>query len=488
MAQNESDQTAISEDSVAFLEEVKKGKTRKFAMICKGTSIVSLVVYKKGNVEKHKKEAKQAGKGQFYFGVVDGKGQDIRFVLSREDGFDSAPVKTTVLKSFLDESADLKCKPVFEIVEIAPIVLDEDDPLVARFLKLRDTAIQTCETHPDRAVEINTLCRQIGSHFELDQPDQAEPKLIELEMLLKGLGEGGASVQPSNDSALEAKLVEALKKFKPLLEKALTLQPNRKAELLGAVAKVRDEIKAARFTQAQTDVIALGKLLKALVIPAPDSGTTRDPREAKWLGSFAKVEPIVLAALKTNPFGDEAGLAKFRKAWDWAVNCAADGDFDKALAALPKVLEMLKQARASGTSAPQVDINPEVKPFAEARLTWRTTRNTMHSELRKLQDAIVSVCEGDDELQTVADNVGDLAHYLVRLDERLEDKLDEIVNAEAGPIRENLKIEARKLLDEYQQELGNEFFVDVDNDNGFANVAVASTAIAALASISRVLS
>jgi hypothetical protein len=47
------------------------------------------VIYKKGNVEKRKKEAKEAGKGQFYFGVVDGKGPAIRFVLPRKIQYDA---------------------------------------------------------------------------------------------------------------------------------------------------------------------------------------------------------------------------------------------------------------------------------------------------------------------------------------------------------------------------------------------------------------
>ena len=64
---------SVSNDSKAYLEEVKKGKSRKFAMICKGTEVISLVVYKKGGVEKRKKEAKESGKGQFYFGTVGGK-------------------------------------------------------------------------------------------------------------------------------------------------------------------------------------------------------------------------------------------------------------------------------------------------------------------------------------------------------------------------------------------------------------------------------
>ncbi len=81
MAKDNSDTASMNEESVGYLEDVKKGKPRKFVMICKGTNIVSLVVYKKGNVEGRKKEAKEAGKGQFYFGAVNGKGVDIRFIL-----------------------------------------------------------------------------------------------------------------------------------------------------------------------------------------------------------------------------------------------------------------------------------------------------------------------------------------------------------------------------------------------------------------------
>jgi len=57
-------------------------------MICKGVKILSMFVYKKGTVEKYKKQAKQEGRGQFYHGVVNGKGLEIAFNLSSSDGFD----------------------------------------------------------------------------------------------------------------------------------------------------------------------------------------------------------------------------------------------------------------------------------------------------------------------------------------------------------------------------------------------------------------
>ena len=54
---------AVDSDTKKFLEEVKKGKPRKFVMICKGIKILSMVVYKKGTVEKYKKRGKKGWQG-----------------------------------------------------------------------------------------------------------------------------------------------------------------------------------------------------------------------------------------------------------------------------------------------------------------------------------------------------------------------------------------------------------------------------------------
>ncbi len=117
MAKDGAGTAAINGDSVACLEDVKKGKPRKFVMVSKGTSVISLVVYKKGSAETHKKAAKEGGKGQLCFGVVDGKGQDLRFVLARADGYEAEPVKAVALRAFLEEEGQVKSKAYFEIVD-----------------------------------------------------------------------------------------------------------------------------------------------------------------------------------------------------------------------------------------------------------------------------------------------------------------------------------------------------------------------------------
>jgi hypothetical protein len=118
---------AIDSESIKFLEDVKKGKPRRFILLCKGSAIQRLVVFKKGSAESILQRTKKDGfKGQSYIGVVEGKGQDITFKLCSSDGYDSEPGKTAFLKAFLSE-AGFACKPQYEIVPELPKVADEDD-------------------------------------------------------------------------------------------------------------------------------------------------------------------------------------------------------------------------------------------------------------------------------------------------------------------------------------------------------------------------
>lgn len=103
---------AVDSETKKFMEEVKKGKPRRFVMICKGVKILSLIVYKKGSLDKYKKQAKESGKGQFYHGVVEGKGVNIAFKLLRSDGYEKPPGKELILKDFLKTEVEMKFKPV----------------------------------------------------------------------------------------------------------------------------------------------------------------------------------------------------------------------------------------------------------------------------------------------------------------------------------------------------------------------------------------
>jgi hypothetical protein len=256
MAKTDTDEAQkIDEETLEQLEQVKKGKPRKFVLITKGASVISLVVYKKGNVEKFKKEAKKSGRGVICYGKIEGKAMDIAFHLAVSDGFDKEPVKPNVLRSYLEESGDFKCKPRFEIVETAGVVLDEDDPLVIQYRKLQKIAEskqnELAASGADN--QVKTLCRQIEGYLDEDQDDQAKDKLFDLETVLNV--KSAPTVEPEED--LTAVFTKRLKELVPKIEKA---SDNKEVVLLGKLA--RELAQKKDFRQALKALDKLEEKLK----------------------------------------------------------------------------------------------------------------------------------------------------------------------------------------------------------------------------------
>lgn len=441
MAKEES--ASVSNDSKAYLDEVKKGKSRKFAMICKGTEVISLVVYKKGGVEKRKKEAKESGKGQFYFGTVGGKGIDINFILARSDGFESAPVKNTVLKNFLSEAADFNCKPIFEIVDSPQVVLDEEDPLVARFLKSRELAHATCDRLPDRAAEINALCLETGRLLDQDQPDEATVKITLLESLLEELKGTGSPQSPSPITPTESsstatqpaastaqappstaspenaaiKLAESLKKLKPTMDSVINSEPNRKGELQTKMGEIVGEIKSKAFDQASQHIAEFAAFLQTLIAQqTPSTENETDDRMKEFVRRRDDLEPRLLEAQKM----DREKATKLGAVWDFAVSQAEARNFDTAMKGLDRLATAIDGVlSASRTQGNVPTAGQGVVTAAVTRLELQQVRlsaiqgvNQLEKALRETNDAIAL---------HVAEIVGQLARNLpTELDAILE--------------------------------------------------------------------
>ncbi|MEX0368617.1 MAG: hypothetical protein AB3N22_21360 [Ruegeria sp.] len=238
---------------------------------------------------------------------------------------------------------------------------------------------------------------------------------------------------------------------------------------------------------------ALGKLEKALNQKATDDSSppeaAPDPNKAKWVAHFPKIDAAVKDARaqggKANP--DHPDLVKLNRLWNLA-NETVGGDapnYAKAMATLPSIVDLIKKVRSAQDTGPKVD--PEVKPFDDARLTWQGARKTLESELKKLQSEIIKVCKGTPELAGIVQNVGSLSDHVAGLDARLESALAKIVDAEAGDARNKRKIAAMGIVKEYRSNLNSGFFKHVDTGNGFTDVQVAKTAHEALDKIARVL-
>jgi hypothetical protein len=203
---------ALDPDTMKHLEDVKRGKIRRFVMIAKGEKILTLIVYKKGSIEKYKKEAKEDhGAGQFYHGVVDGKGMNIVFKLCTADGFTEPPGKDIKMKMFLSDETGIKFKPTYEIVAELPEIPEIEDESGA------------VETEEAKSEEVT-----------LADPEQA------------------------------AKAIEALNKLTPLIKLALIAAPERKLEILQPAATIKDLIAKGDLSPARKQLLDYATLLKQI--------------------------------------------------------------------------------------------------------------------------------------------------------------------------------------------------------------------------------
>lgn len=402
MAKDDKNGPQIDDETRESLEQVKKGKPRKFVMLCKAASIVTLVVYKKGSVENFKKQVREAGTGQIYFGVVDGGGADFNFRLARSDGFDKEPVKATVLRNFLKDVADISCKPLFVIVDVPPLVLDEDDSLVQRFIKLQAAALTACDAKPERAGEINSLCLEIGRRLDQDLRDQAEAGIEQLESLVTSLGSSPSPTAPTSTSRAEAKgstndqapkLAGTLKSLKPLIDKAIEADPTRKNDLLQAMTQIATEIKQGLLDDAKMHLLSLAKSVQEpAATKTSDTGPTPDAAKLKYEELRDRLEPLLNAARRANPEKSN-GLLNL---WNYAGDLGDAGSFNNANTALEKLEDAIRKAVAE---APQKDTDrfgiregivaerrQELEEYFKKRVAEVELAN--HEEVRGLRVAI----------------------------------------------------------------------------------------------------
>lgn len=325
---------------------------------------------------------------------------------------------------------------------------------------------------------------------ELDTCDALLGKLEAALAKLGGAGDAKAAAASEPDPAL-ARLEQ--------VSQALMTRINALGEADG-VARLRaahgmldeqiasgDAKKAAGTAKALGDAIAkLADQAAAQDAPAADAdNAAAQPADlgAEFRDARADIEPVVLDLLQRN-LGD---VGKMRAVLAYFTEKGEAGDFAGAMKAVPGLNKLIADARAAEQTAAEQDIPSGVVPFVRARLEWVKTRMSLKSEMAKLQDAILSVCQGD-EFPTIQADAQTLFDYLERLDNRLEDALEALVQEPDGAVREQMKADVRKVLNEYQSELDTPFFQAVDGNNGFKPVNVRGAAIASLANVNAALS
>ncbi|MCF6233846.1 MAG: hypothetical protein L3J36_12240, partial [Rhodobacteraceae bacterium] len=204
------------------------------------------------------------------------------------------------------------------------------------------------------------------------------------------------------------------------------------------------------------------------------------PEYDAWIAAFSRIEPEVNRAMSEGLVEDVSTL---KRDWSGILSKAETGDYTGALGGLASIQGMLDAGRAAGDTAHLAEVPSDVRPFAISRIKWNDTRKTMMSEVTRLEKMIMNAV-GDDEDFEMTER---LTTKIEKLDTRLSDALDDIVNASEGDDRNTAKSAATEILDQYQRALNDPFFEDVDNNSGFGSVAVMSTAKKALGEIAKVL-
>jgi hypothetical protein len=378
---------AVDSETKKYLEEVKKGKARKFVMICRGVKILSLVVYKKGSLERFKKQAKEEGKGKFYHGVVDGKGLNIHFKLRRSDGYEKPPSKELILKDYLLSEADMRFKPVYEIVNELPDV-DASDEDVATI----DTVVRD-ESH---------------EHTSVDGPPTTDETAV-IKRRLKALAPAIQQVR-AQGGFLGQELDRCVKTLKDLRQRNELVKANA---VLDRMEQLIDE--------------ASTKVDPATAKPVDETQRADDER---WQDLLAEIEPKYRKAISETLGKDEHKItAQMRVIFDFARDKAESDEFDNAINAIKRLTPLFEQFTEA-----------EAKLFAFPKTRFDRVMPALQPEIRSLRDLIKlgghdkhpdSLCNRlENRLQAFCDELRDDVDRGIRnRDARIVDQLKQRVQS-----------------------------------------------------------
>ncbi len=266
--------------------------------------------------------------------------------------------------------------------------------------------------------------------------------------------------------------------FLPGAAQAVKSQDFEKAgTVMDAVEKALDNAKKAAAEKAQADAAAAREAL-------PDAPEPTTPEGKEWQTQMKRLMPLIDQALKDDK-GDISGMSA---SWAMATERADNGDFEGALAIVPRLDKLLEAAKQATQKNSEKQIPEDVVPFVKSRISWIDTRRKLQGEIGKLKSAIDKSIGSIEGMEDVAKETGSLFKHLDNLDDRLEDALEALVEEPDGEARERKKNDVRSIISDYEAELDSDFFKDVDANNGFVSVSVRSTAVSALKSVSAALS
>jgi len=475
----------MDDESLGFLEQVKKGRSRFFILSMKGAKVRSLIVKKKPIKDRDRKAARGEG-FQPVFGVATGAGAAISFTVARSDGFDekTADAKTDKLKKFLKHQTGKPFKPAFELVDMPPpIPFDEEDlndPLIARFMALESQISEACDQFPESVSWIQGSVNTIRGLLQDDETrSSAEPKIGELETYLAGLQNNSAAgpVSPTPDQGAEAAANQAT--VAPAIDGADTFKKRLAAllprikEAVGTPHGDEAKLKASeagvfarqqKFDQANAVLDDVERLLNGS--PAPAAPIDDATRAAKIAEALKKLKPLMDQVISIVPE---------RKGELHATMVQIAGEiknkqFDDAKRNVMDFATLLKSLATQQPSSSTGFVD-----YTKARLAWDAARKDVRTELQTLEDAILAASENELDFDEIAENCGNLYEMLDVLDERLIDTLDDLLNESDSDRQQELRRTATTILGEYAEYVANDGMLQEIDQNEFKPVKVYAT-------------
>ncbi len=295
-----------------------------------------------------------------------------------------------------------------------------------------------------------------------------------------------ATADTSEEAApdpMEAQWIRIADEIAKLYDAAMKTNPPNRTQLEAAWAMATEKAEAEDYATAMKIVERLRPNLEAVAETAEQEAGPGGPEAAAWASRKSVMEELYTNAMKTNP----PDASKFSAAWAMATEKADGGDYASATKIADRLEPLLRTAIAARGAPGTEDIPTNVVAFQRSRIEWIDTRRTMMSEMKKLEGAISAVCGGNPDLAQIVSQVTSLSERLNAFDTQLEDILEQITVTPEGDARSALKRDAQAKIAEYQNTLNSDFFNDVDTNNGFANVNVASAAKEKLGTISKAL-
>jgi hypothetical protein len=369
-----------------------------------------------------------------------------------------------------------------QLVAAAPPPTGVAPDLAARLKAMQP---QVLAAPPVIAQKVTAAFKQAVGMARAGQGEGAVKLLDQIDALLARVGTIPAAPPPPPDPRL-AKLRDAVAKLTQQVE----MLPGSPDALLGDIDRITGQIDAGEAEAALGGLRAVQEAIKAA-----------QAAQDRWAKAVAVLEPQVMAALSGRTVADPGDL---RVKWAYVTGLAADGAVDRAIAALPPIVAILKAAApaesdAPAANAPAADVQAAdvqasgkgeppkgIVAFQKSRILWVGARKNMIAEARNLVEAIVAQGADDDDADDIQAASDEIMAEVEQLDDRLQDILDDITNSEPGRGRDALRARAAGVVAEYQALLSSGLFARIDQ-NPFKPVSVAAGARAALAAISRTL-